>query len=72
MNITKTCLTCNGTGQIEHGTGTRTCYSCKGEGTSDGGEVSNASQTLDERITEIEDKIDDIMTKCNDIFEKLE
>lgn len=72
MDIHKNCQKCRGTGQAPGaGQGTTTCNECGGTGRRDEGEISNASQTLDERLTDMEGKIDDALDKCDDILEKL-
>jgi len=71
VDIRRTCHTCSGAGEIEHGTGTRVCYSCHGAGISDEGKIENGTKTLDERLTDVEDKVDDCLDKLNDIIEKL-
>lgn len=63
MDIQKVCQKCKGTGEVR-GEPTVTCDRCGGSGRLDEGEISDAINTLSE-------KLDDIMDKCIDIFEKL-
>lgn len=71
MNINSNCQKCQGTGQISGSSGPVSCDRCAATGRVDDGEISNVSQTLDERLTDVEDKINDITVLCNDILEKL-
>ena len=71
MDIQKVCQKCRGTGEVE-GEPDVTCDRCGGTGRLDEGEISNGSQTLDARLTALEDIVDDIKDKCDDILEKLE
>jgi len=57
MDIQKVCQKCKGTGQMPSGSGTAECNECEGTGRRDEGEISNASETLDERLNHIEDRL---------------
>lgn len=72
MDIDRTCEACDGTGQVQQGeNGLTECYSCEGTGKSHVGEVGNGTHTLDQRLTDTENKVDDCLNKLNDILEKL-
>jgi len=60
------CRKCSGDGKIasytESSSGLIDCPRCAGTGYRDWGELD---------IAELEDKLDDILDKCNDIFKKI-
>jgi len=69
MDIQRVCSKCRGTGQAPSGLGTSECNECIGTGRKDVGEIKSPTKTLDERLTDLEDKINDVMDKCIDIKE---
>ena len=64
MEDRRDCSTCHGTGALadQLGVNLGQCHICGGAG-------YNVIGSIDS--TDIEDKLDDILNKCNDIFEKL-
>lgn len=59
------CVNCGGTGRklvSDSGSETKDCPRCTGTGLQNGGEVHDSDMM---------DKLDDILDKCKDIFEKL-
>lgn len=69
MDIQQVCSKCRGTGQSPSGLGEGNCVNCGGTGRKDRGEIKSPTKTLDERLTDLEDKINDVMDKCIDIKE---
>lgn len=63
-DINRLCNSCHGSGTIQYyGGPAQTCDACEGSG-----EILLA--TID--LSALEDKIDDIMNKCNDIADAIE
>jgi hypothetical protein len=74
IKVFANCSRCDGTGfdprypSLGGNTPNRgPCESCGATGFIEWGH----SDTLDNRLQDMEDKIDDIMDKCNDIYEKV-
>lgn len=68
MDIRRNCWQCQGTGQVSNAEGSNTCIQCGGSGRLDVGEIGTTDKTLDERLTEMEDKVDDIKTVADAIL----